>query len=303
VAVLAGHPRGLAGDVGKQRLNIAPPSKVESLLWPALLGKALAGLTRQPLGERALDVELAVPGVPSEFLGGLHHGLVHRLVAGLHLLRGAHLGRRLVLVLMLLVSELVLMGMLGVLGMRQVLLHLLQLLLDGLGHGAPRAAGAAVGEDAGGGEVNVGHAGRVAVIVVHVGLWLCLAVGVLGEVRVHGGSSSGRGGIVLGTHPHVVKDGGGICLEMVVQLVSVDVSVRVSVSVSVSVGVVGVDDVLWIVGSQMMMCCHLARGAAAWRRARLRHLVWSPALRADDGRFHARTRNGISRNVARRGSG
>jgi hypothetical protein len=130
--------------VGKQRLDVAPPSKVESLLWPALLGKALAGLTRQPLGEGALDVELAVPGVPGAFLGGLDQGLVHRLVAGLHLLRGAHLGGRLVLVLMLLVSELVLVGMLGVLGMHQVLLHLLQLLLDGLRHGAaPRTAAAA----------------------------------------------------------------------------------------------------------------------------------------------------------------
>ena len=56
VAVLAGHPCGLAGDVGKQRLNVAPPSKVESLLRPALLGKTLTRLTRQPLGERALDV-------------------------------------------------------------------------------------------------------------------------------------------------------------------------------------------------------------------------------------------------------
>lgn len=143
--------------------------------------------------------------------------------------------------------------------------------------------------------------GRVAVVVLHVvhlGLGLCLAVGVLGQVRVHGGSSSGRGGIVLGAHPHVVKDGGGVGLEMVVQVVGE------GVGVVVGVGVVGVDDALWIVvGSQMMMmCCHLARGAAAWRRARLRHLVWSPALRADDRRFHARTRNGISRIIPRRGS-
>lgn len=119
VAVLARHPRGLAGDVGKQRLDVAATCEVESLLGPALLGQALAGLARQPLGEGALDVELAVPGLPCEFLGGLDHGLlVHRLVARLHLLRGTHLGGRLVLVLLvLLVCELMLVGMLGVLSM------------------------------------------------------------------------------------------------------------------------------------------------------------------------------------------
>lgn len=125
VAVLAGHSRGLASDVGKQCLDVAPTGEVEGLLWPALLGKALARLAGQPLGERALDVEVAVPRVPGEFICGLNHGLIHPLVAGLHLLRGAHLGGRLVLVLMLLVRELMLVGLLGVLSMRQVLLHLL----------------------------------------------------------------------------------------------------------------------------------------------------------------------------------
>ena len=222
VAIFAGNPRGLASNVSKQGLDVAPARQVESLLRPALVGEALAGLACQPLGKSALDVEVAVPGVTREVLGGLDHGRVQRRVAGLHLMRGPHLGGRLVLV-----SVRVLVDMLG---LCQVLLHLLQLLLDGLGHGAPRDDGSAIGEDAGGCEVNMGRqAGRVAgavVVVVHVGLGLGLAMGVLGEVCVHGSSRGSRGGIVVGAHPHVVKDGAGIhALQMVLQVVAVCVAV------------------------------------------------------------------------------
>lgn len=222
VAIFAGNPRGLASNVGEQGLDVAPARQVESLLGPALVGEALAGLACQPLGKSALDVEVAVPGVPREVLGGLDHGRVHHLVAGLHLMRGPHLGGRLVLV-----SVRVLVDMLG---LCQVLLHLLQLLLDGLGHAAPGGDGSAVGEDAGGCEVDMGRqAGWVAgavVVVVHVGLGLGLAMGVLGEVGVHGGSRGSRGGIVVGAHPHVVKDGAGIhALQMVLQVVAVCVAV------------------------------------------------------------------------------
>ena len=217
VAIFAGNPRGLASNVGEQGLNVAPARQVESLLGPALVGEALAGLACQPLGKSALDVEVAVPGVPREVLGGLDHGRVHHRVAGLHLMRGPHLGGRLVLV-----SVRVLVDMLG---LCQALLHLLQLLLNG-----PRGDGPAVGEDAGGCEVDMGRqAGWVAgavVVVVHVGLGLGLAMGVLGEVRVHGGSRGSRGGIIVGAHPHVVKDGAGIhALQMVLQVVAVCVAV------------------------------------------------------------------------------
>ena len=44
VTILAGDTSGLASDVGKQGFDIAPPRQVEDLLWPALLGEALAGL-------------------------------------------------------------------------------------------------------------------------------------------------------------------------------------------------------------------------------------------------------------------
>ncbi len=221
VTVFAGNARGLASDVGKQGLDVASAGQVESLLGPALVGEALAGLACQPLGQSALDVEITVPGVPREVLGGLDHGWVHNRVAGLHLMRGSHLGGRLVLV-----SVRVLVDMLG---LCQVLLHLLQLLLDGLGHGASDDA-SAVGENAGSCEIDMGRqAGRVAgavVVVVHVGLGLGLAMGVLGEVCVHGSSRGSRGGIVVGAHPHVVKDGARVhALQMVLQVVAVSVTV------------------------------------------------------------------------------
>lgn len=94
--------------------------------------------------------------------------------------------------------------------------------------------------------------GAGAVVVVHVGLGLGLAVGILGEVGVHDSGSGGRGSIVIGAHPHVVKDGAGIGLQMVVQVVGEGVGV---------------------VGGQRMGWGRLARGASAWRRARLGHLI------------------------------
>ncbi len=56
----------LAGDVGEEGLDVAAALQVELLLGPALLGKAQARLARQPLGQRALDVELAVARVARE---------------------------------------------------------------------------------------------------------------------------------------------------------------------------------------------------------------------------------------------
>lgn len=163
VAVLARDPGGLAGDVGEQGLDVAPPCQVQDLFWTALLGKALAGLAGQPLGEGALDVELAVAGLSRKLLGRLNHWLLHLLVPRLHLLWRVHLRRRLVLVLLLvlmllllvlvLVLGLVLLLMrrlgvlvrgLSVLGMCKALLHVVQLVLDGLGHGVARGTGSAV---------------------------------------------------------------------------------------------------------------------------------------------------------------
>lgn len=112
VAVLAGYARGLPSNVSKQSLDIAPSGQVQLLLWPALMSETLAGLACQSLGEGALDVEVVVPGVPREVLGGPDHGRVHRLVAGLHLMRRAHLGGGLVLVWVL-VLVLMLVDMLG----------------------------------------------------------------------------------------------------------------------------------------------------------------------------------------------
>jgi hypothetical protein len=69
------------------------------------------------------------------------------LVAGLHLLRGTHLGLRLVVLVRMGMLVLVLV-LVSVLGVCQVLLHFLELLLDGLRHGAPRRPGTAICENA-----------------------------------------------------------------------------------------------------------------------------------------------------------
>lgn len=76
------------------------------------MGEALAGLACQSFGEGTLNVEIVVPGVPRKVLGGPDHGRVHRLMAGLHLMRRAHLGGGLVLVRVL-VLMLMLVHMLG----------------------------------------------------------------------------------------------------------------------------------------------------------------------------------------------
>ena len=101
VAVLAGNSRRLASDVGKQGLDVAPPRQVQTLLRSALVGDPLPWFARQSLRKRALDVEVLVTRFPREFLRHLDQGRLNRLVGWLHLLRGTHLGLRLVLLLML----------------------------------------------------------------------------------------------------------------------------------------------------------------------------------------------------------
>jgi hypothetical protein len=82
----------------------------------------------------------------------------------------------------------------------------------------------------------VWQAGRASgtIIVVHVGLSLGLAMGILCEVGVHDSSSRGDS-IVLSAHPHVVKHGSGIALEFVGQVVTMTVTVNLSVRVRMSV--------------------------------------------------------------------
>ncbi len=164
MAVLAGQAGGLAGDVGEQGLDVAAAAEVELLVRAALLGEAAADLAGEALGQGALDVEIRVARLEGEYVSHLGRAVTLRgrlllllLRVGRQAVRGgvgaAHLGRGLVLVLVL-VHELVLgMGLLGrVLGVRQALLHLLKLLLHADGTG-----GAAVGEDGGGGKVNMGR--------------------------------------------------------------------------------------------------------------------------------------------------
>lgn len=158
------------------------------------------------------------------------------------------------------------------------MVHLVQLILNRLRHGAA-GTGAAVGEYVGSGEVDVvGKAGCSAggIIVVHVGLGLGLAVGILSKVCIHDGGGSSSGRVIVGAHPHVVENGGrGVVGRAGLELVAKGV-----LQVVVCLGLVG------FVGFKL--CCRLTRGAAACRGNRLCHLARSTALRADDGRFHAR---------------
>ncbi len=68
VAVLAGDGGQLAGNMGKEGLNVATAAEVQHLLGPALLGQPHAGLARQPLRQRALDDHRAVPGLLRQHL-------------------------------------------------------------------------------------------------------------------------------------------------------------------------------------------------------------------------------------------
>jgi hypothetical protein len=265
VAILAGDTSRLAGDVGEQGLDVAPTRQVEDLLGAALLGKALAWFARQPLSKGALDVEVDISRLPRKLLCRLEHGRVDRLVVGLHLLRGAHLGWRLVLMVLMLM-------LVGMCSVCQALLHLVELFLNGLRHGVSYSTDAAVGKDVGSGEVDVGaQAGCGAgIVVVHVGLGL--AMGILSEVCVHGSGGSGSSGVVVGTHSRVVENGGSRVARVAAKLVGKGVGVGF-------VGLVGFE-----------LCSRLTRGAAACRGDRLCHLARSTALRANDGRFHARAR-------------
>jgi hypothetical protein len=65
-------------------------------------------------------------------------------VAGLHLLRGAHLGWWLVMLVGRVLMLMLVLMLMSMLGMCQVLLHFLQLLLDWLRHGASWGAGTTV---------------------------------------------------------------------------------------------------------------------------------------------------------------
>jgi hypothetical protein len=137
------------------------------------------------------------------------------MVPGLHLLRVAHLGRRLMLVRVMLCVMLwmMLMSMLDVVSMCHALLHLLQLLLDGLRHGAPGAV--AIDHHARSREINMGRqAGRAAgaVVVFHAGLDLGFTVSILVEVRLHGRRGGGGCRIILGTHRGVFENGAGVYL-------------------------------------------------------------------------------------------
>ena len=71
VAVLAGDTGGLAGDVREQSLDVAPPREIENLLRTPLLRVAMAGFARQPLRQRALDVEPLVARFDGQLLRGL----------------------------------------------------------------------------------------------------------------------------------------------------------------------------------------------------------------------------------------